>query len=83
MENRERSNTFAIFRDATKYTEKLHTCEHIYVGTAENGLLFAIGFSAENDLLVPTSFKGTEEHIPEKSDSCAPNATRNLCAAII
>ena len=83
MENHVRNNTFAIFRDATKCMAKPHTCEHIYVGTVENGLLFAIGCSAENDLLVPTSFKGTEEHIPEKSDSCAPNATRNLCVAII
>lgn len=83
MENHGKNNTFAIFPAVTKSTEKHLIYVLIYDGIAENDHLFVTGYFAAKDSRVPTSSKDTEELTQERNDSCAQNATRNSCEAII
>ena len=77
MESLERNNTFVTSPVAIRFTEKRLISELIYVGIAEKGRLFAIGFFAEKGSRDLTNYKGIVELIREKNDSCAQNATRN------
>ena len=83
MENQGRNSTFAIFRAATKSTEKRLIYVHIYVGIAGKGHSFATGYFAAKDSPDLMNYKGIEELILERKGSCVQNATRSSCAAII